>query len=63
MVRKRSRQQRKKRSNKRREPLLDMEKLGDSLDKAVSGAADSASKNIFDSAGSFDNLAYVKKRK
>ena len=59
----RRRQQRKKRSNRRRGFTLDMDKLGDDLDKAIGGAANSASKNIFDSAGSFDNLAYVKKRR
>lgn len=57
------RQQRKKRSTRRREPLFSMEKLGDDLDKAIGGAADSASKNIFESAGRFDNLAYVDKKK
>ena len=59
----RRKQQRKKRSNRRRGSLLDMDKIGDNLDKAIGGAADSASKNIFDSAGSFDNLANVKKRR
>ena len=57
MVRKRSRQQRKKRTNKRRGFVSDMDKLGDDLDRAIGGAANSASKNIFESTGKFDNLA------